>query len=113
LLEEFLEDGDQGTVTTHEVDRVSPALAEVGEAEADESLSRPMDTGEKADDMLMLYAGLFHYGANLRGDSLDIVFGGFGVSYFSNVESRSQSKSRVDDGGGGRVSTLVPNGTIG
>jgi hypothetical protein len=85
----------------------------MSEAEADESLSRPWDTGEKADDMLMLCMGECDYGANLMGDAFDIMFGGFGVGDFSNVESRSQSKSRVDDGGCGRVSTLVPNGTIG
>jgi hypothetical protein len=73
----------------------------MSEAEAYESLSRPWDTSEKADDMLMLCTGEGDYGANLMGDAFDIMFGGFGVGDFSNVESRSESKSRVDDGGCG------------
>jgi hypothetical protein len=57
----------------------------MSEAEADESLSRPRDTGEKADDMLMLCLSERDYGANLMGDAFDIMFGGLGVGDFSNV----------------------------
>ena len=112
LFEELLKDGDERAVAAHEVDRVSPALAEMGEAEADESLTRPWHTREKADDMLVLCLGKCNYGTNLMGDAFDIMFGCFGVGYFSNIESRSQSESGVDDGGCGRVGTLVPSGTI-
>jgi hypothetical protein len=85
----------------------------MSKTEADKSFSRPGHAREKADDMLVLCLGECNYGANLMGDAFDIMFGGFGVGDFSNVESRSQSKSRIDDRGCGRVSTLVPSGTIG
>jgi hypothetical protein len=85
LLKEFLQYGDERAVAAHEVDRVSSAVAEMSKTETHESLSRPRDTGEKTDDMLMLCLCVCNDSTNLFGNGLNIVFGGFGVRDLSDV----------------------------
>src|SRR5690242_2671427 len=84
LRKEMLQNPHKWAITTHEVDRILFVLARMSEAETDQGLTGPWNTGQEADGMLFLLTRLIHVALDRFADGLNLMLRSLGVCNLSN-----------------------------